>query len=313
MAAGKADRAGCSGIVPPDRPRFGGRVALTFDDGPNPATTPQVLEVLRAHGVPATFFINGKNVSSEATEAIVADVVADPLFHLGNHSWSHPNMTTLSAGTAADQIDDNTAVIEAAGGEPTYFRFPFGSANCSLAQAVRDRGYKITGWHVDSADWCFSTGTPGSCPASRFKWVDDDVRNDMLGFVMRQVRQRDGGIVLFHDIHQYTADSLERVIETMEDEGFTFVGLDDTDTFPLLNGVTPPAPEPPADGVPAHVVDDISGLWMREGPGTGFDHVTLMPPGAAVQVLEGPEDGWYQVWYDGDTGWASGDFLDFDN
>lgn len=241
----KADTAGCNGVRVPDRGGFGGRVALTFDDGPNPETTPDVIDTLRRHGVPATFFINGSRVADDETRALAAEIAADPLFLLGNHTWSHPNMARLDAERVAFQIDGTTEVIAAAGAEPRWFRFPFGSSTCATAEAVRERGYVIAGWHVDSADWCFSTHG-GHCPRSTFRHVPDALRDDMKAFVLEQVRAYDGGVVLFHDIHRYTADQLEAIIVALAEEGYTFTRLDDAETFPLLNG----RPEAPAADEP---------------------------------------------------------------
>ncbi len=239
----KSDTAQCSGVRVPDRPTFDNVVALTFDDGPNPTTTPLVMETLRRYGVPATFFINGRRVASETTQLIAQEIVDDELFILANHTWSHKQLTKQSARSVARQIDDTTVTIEDAGGEPSWFRFPYGASNCRTAQAVRQRGYEVVGWHIDSADWCFSTGTAGSCPASKFRYVDDDMRNNMRGYTMRQIRRRGGGIVLFHDIHRYTADQLEPLLDTLIEEGYRFTSIDDEDVFPRLNRVTDTDPD----------------------------------------------------------------------
>ena len=320
---GKVDHHDCSGVTVPDRPGFGKRVALTFDDGPNLATTPDVISVLRRHDVPATFFINGNRVSSPAAEDLVAEMVDDPLFLVGNHTWSHRQMTRLSANQVASEIDDTAAVIQRQGGDARYFRFPFGASSCTTANAVRSRGFEVTGWHVDSADWCFSGGTPGVCPSSTFAHVDDAYRRDMIGYTLNQVSRNAGGIVLFHDIHRYTADNIERIILELDSAGYTFVNLDDTDVFPRLNAaftdptdpadpVDPVDPGDDPDAVIATVVDTGgSGLRLREGPSTGFDIVTVMPEGASVVVLDGPEDGWYRVRYGSLEGWASGAYLAF--
>ncbi|MEC7524906.1 MAG: polysaccharide deacetylase family protein [Myxococcota bacterium] len=237
---GKVDDPSCNGVIVPDQSGFERRVALTFDDGPNPATTPDVMEVLRRRNVPATFFINGNRVTGDAHVAIVEDIVRDPLFLLANHTWSHPRspfLDEMDDERMAAQIDDVTAIIEDAGGMASYFRFPFGRAKCRTANAVRERGYTITGWHVDSADWCYAGGR-GRCSWDGLPEAFRD--GDMLGYVMQQVRRRNGGIVLFHDIHRFTADALEGVIDALEDEGYTFVNVDDIDAFPRLNGLTPP-------------------------------------------------------------------------
>lgn len=230
----KGDSNACSGVVVPDRGPFGKKVALTFDDGPNPTTTRRVMATLRAREAPAAFFINGRRVDSDDTRALAREIASDPLFELANHTWSHPDMRTLDATARAGQIDRTTAVIEAAGGEPRYFRFPFGASTCDSAAEVRDRGYTVTGWHVDTADWCFQSGG-GFCKPETFKHVPDQFRGDMVGFTMSQVRARQGGIVLFHDIHTNTANQLEAVLDALEAEGYEFVALDDLTAFPNLN------------------------------------------------------------------------------
>lgn len=230
----KGDSATCSGVVVPDRGPFGKKVALTFDDGPNPTTTRKVIQTLREHGAEATFFINGRRVDSADTRALEVEIAGDPNFILANHTWSHPDMRTLSAADRALEIDRTTEVITAAGEPPTFFRFPFGASTCETAEEVRARGYVITGWHVDTADWCFQAGG-GVCPEETFKHVPDEFRDDMVAWTMSQVRARQGGIVLFHDIHSNTANTLDAVLDAMEAEGFSFVGLDDVAVFPKLN------------------------------------------------------------------------------
>ncbi len=238
VAAGKADSTGCNGVVVPDQGQFGKRVALTFDDGPNPATTPKVMEVLRRFQAPATFFINGRRVKDDATRAIAQEIVDDPLFILANHTWSHAQMTGQHGTDLDNQIDRTTEVIEAAGGEAKWFRFPYGASNCRTADAVKERGYTITGWHIDSADWCFAPNG-GHCRPSTFRHVPDDMRRDMLAWTMKQVRRHNGGVALFHDIHSYTAENLEAILEAMVAEGFTFVNIDNKSAFPQLNGHRP--------------------------------------------------------------------------
>jgi peptidoglycan-N-acetylglucosamine deacetylase len=295
--AGPGLAATCSGVVVPDPGPFDRVVALTFDDGPNPQTTPLVLNTLRTYGIPATFFINGTRVSSAAAEAIVDDVAADPDRILGNHTWSHPNMTGLTPDVAARQIDDDTAVIVAAGEPERFFRFPYGSANCDLAAAVQGRGYTITGWHIDSADWCFAPD--GVCPASEFQHVDDDLRQDMPGWVMRQVERRQGGIILFHDIHAYTAGQLGGIIERLLTAGYSFTSIDDASVFPTLNGPPPALP----------TARTTANLNLRTGPGTQYSILLVMPLGSVVSILSGPTGGWYQVKYGATIGWASATYL----
>jgi peptidoglycan-N-acetylglucosamine deacetylase len=235
----KGDGADCSGVRVPDRSGFGKRIALTFDDGPNPETTPQVIATLKRHGAPATFFTNGSRYGTQAARDLAAQIAADPDFILANHSQSHINLAQQSEARVATEIDRTDALIRAAGELPRYFRFPFGSSTCSAKQAARSRGYLVTGWHVDSADWCYAAGD-GVCKKSTFRFVPDEVRGDMRAYVMQQVRATNGGIVLFHDIHQSTASALDGILTELTREGFTFVRLDDETAFPKLHGSVPP-------------------------------------------------------------------------
>ena len=235
----KADGTDCSGVRVPDRPGFGNQIALTFDDGPNPATTPKVMEILRRHNVPATFFTNGSRYAVTGARQIAMEIAADPLFLLGNHSQRHIDLAKQSDATLRAEIDKTDALVRAAGETPRYFRFPFGSATCSAKAAVQARGYIVTGWHVDSADWCYAAGN-GVCKRETFRYVPDALRGNMAAYVLQQVRANAGGIVLFHDVHAATANNLERIILALQAEGFTFVRLDDTTVFPKLHGMAPP-------------------------------------------------------------------------
>jgi peptidoglycan/xylan/chitin deacetylase (PgdA/CDA1 family) len=237
---GKVDGTDCSGVRVPDRTGFNKRIALTFDDGPNPETTPQVISVLEKHGAPATFFTNGSRYSSQAATELAARIAAHPDYLLANHSHRHINLAQQTAATVATEIDRTDALIRAAGETPRYFRFPFGSSTCGSKQQAADRGYIVTGWHVDSADWCYAAGG-GVCKKSTFKFVPDDMRDDMKAYVLSQVRAFNGGIVLFHDIHQSTADALDDILVALKAEGYTFVRLDDTAAWPKLHGAAPAA------------------------------------------------------------------------
>jgi len=237
---GKEDGWRCSGVLVPDESGFGNRIALTFDDGPSAATTPKVMDVLRRHHAPATFFVMGKNLADPANRAIAQEIDADPLFELGNHSWSHPNIARLGASDVASEIDSTLGALGDLGAEPRWFRFPYGSATCATADAVRSRDLTVVGWHIDSADWCFAAGG-GTCSPATFAEVPSAYRSDMTGYVLQQAQRRGGGVLLFHDIKRYTADALDGVLTALESAGFTFASLSDATLFPILNGAPPPA------------------------------------------------------------------------
>jgi peptidoglycan/xylan/chitin deacetylase (PgdA/CDA1 family) len=234
---GKAD-GGCSGVVVPDRNGFGKHVALTFDDGPNPATTPQVIAILKKHHAPATFFNNGMRYAAAGAKELAAQIAADPDYILANHSQHHLDLSKESAAKVASEVAATDTLIRAAGETPKYFRFPFGAATCAAKSHVESLGYTVVGWHIDSADWCYAAGG-GTCKKSTFKYVPDALRTDMQAYIMSQVRSTNGGVILFHDIHQSTADHLDAVLTAMEHDGFSFVRLDNATVLPRLNHVTP--------------------------------------------------------------------------
>ncbi len=242
---GKEDGATCSGVRPPDNGPFGNKIAVTFDDGPRLSTTPKVLEILARHHVKATFFVLGKHAATEEQKDLLRQMAAAGHI-LGSHSYHHYNSKTVSSETWTAEVSDTDAILKGilaeTGKKPAFFRFPYGSANCTTYGIVTSYGYHVTGWHIDSGDWCFQSSTDGYgyCSARTFRWVPDEYRDDFIGWVLHQARATHGGILLFHDVHQFTVDHLDDVLTALEQAGFTFTTLDDSDTFPLLNGVEPP-------------------------------------------------------------------------
>ena len=237
IAGGKADGS-CNGVVVPDRSGFDHHIALTFDDGPNPATTPKIIAILKKHHAPATFFNNGMRYTSPEAKALAAQIAHDPDYMLGNHSQNHLDLAHQTAAKLASEIDQTDVLIRAAGSPAKYFRFPFGSSTCAGVAAVHDRGYIFVGWHIDSADWCFQAGH-GTCKPATFKYVPDAMRSDYQAYVLAQAKLTGGGIILMHDIHQFTVDHLDGVLTALEQQGFTFVRIDDTSVFPQLAGAAP--------------------------------------------------------------------------
>nr|WP_306665374.1 polysaccharide deacetylase family protein [Streptococcus anginosus] len=173
-------------------------VALTFDDGPNAATTPQALDILAKYHVKGTFFMLGKNVAGN--EQLVKRV-HDEGHEIGNHSWSHPQLPTLALEQAKKQIEDTQAALRAVIGEsPKMMRPPYGASNDAIRNAV-DMSFIM--WNVDSLDW----------------------KNRNTGSIMEQVKKQTcpGSIILMHDIHQTTINALPSVIEYLQKNGYTLV------------------------------------------------------------------------------------------
>lgn len=125
--------------------------ALTFDDGPSLHYTPQILDILAAKQVRATFFLTGQ--MAEEHPDIARRIVAEG-HEIGNHTYSHVNMIFLNRLALADEIDrGHQAIVAATGVAPTLFRPPRGLFNEKVRTALVGRGYQIILWSVSAADW----------------------------------------------------------------------------------------------------------------------------------------------------------------
>jgi peptidoglycan/xylan/chitin deacetylase (PgdA/CDA1 family) len=183
-------------------------VALTFDDGPNPVATPRILDALREHGVPATFFLLGRHV--ERWPAIARRVVDDG-HAVGNHGYHHRKLHVRGpAYTRLDMQLGTQAIRDATGASPRYFRAPHGFRSPWVAAIARELGQEPVGWTLGVWD----TDRPG------------------VEVIAERVRRRvaPGCIVLLHDGDAYdangdrlqTADALPRIIRDLRASGFHF-------------------------------------------------------------------------------------------
>lgn len=176
-------------------------VALTFDDGPHPQLTPQLLDVLRNEGVRATFYVIGRNV--ETYPEIARRIVAEG-HEIANHSWSHPTLTAISAARLAKEITSTTEVIQrVTGRRPTNMRPPYGAVNERVRQSMfKDHGLDVIMWSVDPLDW----RRPGA----------EVVRQRLVEGA------KPGGILLAHDIHPGTIEAMPGTIRDLKAKGFGF-------------------------------------------------------------------------------------------
>jgi peptidoglycan/xylan/chitin deacetylase (PgdA/CDA1 family) len=135
-------------LTAPARP---GEIALTFDDGPNPAWTPKLLDVLAAHDVRATFFMLGG--FAEAQPELVRRVAAAG--HLiGNHTWSHPNLSRTPAARVREELVRTSNLLEQIlGARVEYFRPPFGARRPVVFRIARELGLKPVLWNAMTDDW----------------------------------------------------------------------------------------------------------------------------------------------------------------
>lgn len=128
------------------------RVALTFDGGASSEPTPAIIKALTDAGVPATIFLTGDFV--EKNQDLVVQMARDG-FEFGNHSSTHPDMTTVSSQEEIDQLNGVESKVMALTGKSTrpWFRPPFGAYNDRVVQVAADQGYYSVLWTQDSADW----------------------------------------------------------------------------------------------------------------------------------------------------------------
>lgn len=135
-------------IVAPPSPN---EIALTFDDGPNPAATPQLLEVLARHSVRATFFLIGNFVRREAH--LVRQIAAAG-HAVGNHTMTHRRLLLLGSRTIHQELADcNQAIEDTLGNAVQLFRPPYGSRRPVVMQLANELGLTTVQWNVMVGDW----------------------------------------------------------------------------------------------------------------------------------------------------------------
>lgn len=177
----------------PVTPRFKSAGAkeiwLTFDDGPHPVHTKKVLDVLARHGATATFFVIGRNC---AFYPKTLKAIADAGHRIGNHTWNHPKLTTLSKAKIKEELLKTEKVILPFMEGKKLFRPPYGAHNATVDEVVADLGYRTVIWNVDTVDW-----SKDFQPA---KWVDHG---------LAQIKARQNSVVLNHDIWRSTASNLD--------------------------------------------------------------------------------------------------------
>ena len=190
----------------PDR-----RVAITFDDGPNPVATPRVLKALASEGVIATFFLLGKHV--ERWPELAREVAAAGHV-IGNHGYHHRKLHVRGPAYVELDIALGTEAIERATGvRPRYFRAPHGFRNPWVSSAARRLGQRCVGWTLGVWD----SDRPGADAIVERALADT----------------RSGTILLLHDGDGYdphgdrtqTADALPGIISGLRARGYTFAGL----------------------------------------------------------------------------------------
>ena len=182
----------------------GKKVALTFDDGPHPRYTPEIIDILEEYGIKATFFVIGQNIDNypEAFERIVSSGC-----EIGNHTYSHKNMAKMCEEEIMREIKGTEeSVARYTDKKMLLLRPPEGAIGVPLERVCQTLGYDVILWSVDTLDWA---NTPSEA-------ITANVMKSLCG----------GDIILMHDYTSnkgITCSALRALIPAMIEKGYEFV------------------------------------------------------------------------------------------
>lgn len=184
--------------IDPNKPM----IALTFDDGPNPLSTPRILDTLKKYHATGTFFMLGSRAIQNPN--LIRRMVSEG-HELGNHSNTHANMLKLTDRQIKDEFYvTQDAIYAASGEEATVFRPPYGASNEHISQILNRRNIL---WTIDSLDWKSRNA--------------EAIKKEVLPFV------KDGSIILMHGIYGTSADALAQMMPVLAEQGYQFVSVSD--------------------------------------------------------------------------------------
>ncbi len=182
------------------------KVALSFDDGPDPLVTPQVLALLREYQAPSIFFCIGRKIAGN--EPLLQQIHEEGHI-IGNHSFSHsyfldffPKRKLIKEFEKTDEL-----IEESIGHRPRFFRPPYGVTNPPISRAVKERGYTVIGWDVRSLDTVIKE------------------EEKVIDRVIQGVKP--GSIILFHDINQSLLSILPAVLDYLQSNNYKITRLDE--------------------------------------------------------------------------------------
>ena len=193
------------------------QVVLTFDDGPDPTYTPQVLDILKKENVPATFFVVG--LQAENNIPLLQRIYKEG-HEIGNHTFTHPNIATVSRNRATTEMESTRLLIEAVTGRSTVlFRAPYnadseptGEDELKPIALSKEQNYYTVGESIDPNDWEIGTNA-----------------NSIYARTIAQYQANpDKGIILLHDAggnRQATVEALPRIIHYFKKKGIQFTTI----------------------------------------------------------------------------------------
>lgn len=178
------------------------RIALTFDDGPHPTYTKQLLDGLKERSVKATFFLIGTNV--EGQEALV-ERMSEEGHLIGGHTYRHVELTKVPIEVACEEIERTNRMIEKIiEKQVLYIRPPYGLWSKELETLINQT---FVLWDVDPADW------KGQSADSIITSVMDCVKED--------------DIILLHDVYETSVQAALEIVDRLQEKGYTFVTVDE--------------------------------------------------------------------------------------
>lgn len=188
-------------LVPTDKMMDTKVVLFTFDDGPTKRSK-DIIKILSENNIKTIFFING--IHDKENKGVIQSMF-EAGHSIGNHTWSHQNLSKINYEKAVKEIDDNSKLIKAiTGANPTFFRSPFGMSTKETREYVKSSGMLAMNWSGAAKDWESST-----------KNKDVFIKN-----VMQDLHG--GAIILLHE-HPHTVAFLPDLIEAIKSAGYTFI------------------------------------------------------------------------------------------
>ena len=179
--------------------RDDGKIAISFDAAWGGEKTIKILDILDENGIKATFFL--VDIWTQRFPELVKEIAARG-HEIGNHSTTHPKMSSLSRDRIAQELETMSVNVEKLIGQrPTLFRPPYGDYNNDVVLTARQNGYEVVQWSVDSLDW----KNKGVQPL-----IDRATKN-----------VKSGDIVLFHNDSQYIVEALPAVLKSYREQGLT--------------------------------------------------------------------------------------------
>lgn len=182
-----------------DRPR---KIAITFDDGPHPYYTEQLLDGLKERDAKASFFVMGKQ--AEAYPELILRMQAEG--HLiGNHTYSHMQLGKQNRESfKSELIRTNELLLKITGEEPQYVRPPYGSWDKSFESELMMIPVL---WTIDPMDWCSS---------------------DVNGIVQKVTKKaEENAVILMHDEYKSSVTAALEIVDTLQEQGYEFVTVDE--------------------------------------------------------------------------------------